>query len=334
MCPFDLPPTFESRDKSLRATICTKQGLGVDGAIIPVKDLSSQMGYIPFCCFNQELLNKNFLDGLSSHCWRCRQPFELLGLNLQLVSIAGRCSCSYERAGPGFAYHWPDEDFTRLIGERRVNGIHSELMISHYPVKQFYKDPSEYQNIIGPLLEEEWNHSTKNFSDTNKTRGVIIQTALVETIHEGGKKFIVTAAKISISPKHAWNKDNTSCITKCTLSWKGQEAKAKIHMMKLHTDGKLHVIVTLKTLASCRYLVNNDNVVQVIPTPNKSDYSSMKNAIDNWVSSPLDAYKLLGLLLDPGKCPSACWRFENREKPNNRLWLHETLLNLENYNRA
>lgn len=105
-------------------------------------------------------------------------------------------------------------------------------------------------------------------------------------------------------------------------------------MMKLHTDGKLHVIVTLKTLASCRYLVNNDNVVQVIPTPNKSDYSSMKNAIDNWVSSPLDAYKLLGLLLDPGKCPSACWRFENREKPNNRLWLHETLLNLENYNRA
>lgn len=89
-------PQFISADGRVRATINIQRGLGIGGALIDVEGLSKRIGFIPFQEFNPAILNFPLLETIPSYCWRCKSEYQLLGINMHLSSIAGRCLCDYD----------------------------------------------------------------------------------------------------------------------------------------------------------------------------------------------------------------------------------------------
>lgn len=95
------------------------------------------------------------------------------------------------------------------------------LEISHYPVKQVYKDAKEYESIMLPLLEEEWFSTSTRFTQVNSTAAIVLRNWWIETVvAEKGRTYNVYATKLSIPHHKAWTGNNEKCITRATLEWK------------------------------------------------------------------------------------------------------------------
>lgn len=111
------------------------------------------------------------------------------------------------------AYHWPKENFTRLtVGLQRT-----ELIISHNPMKISYGDATDYQNIVLPILQEEWKYSSLSIRKEHTCSGELRYAEYLETLTEKGKEFDVYAIEIVIMKTKFWAVENFVAIGSVTL---------------------------------------------------------------------------------------------------------------------
>ncbi len=57
------------------------------------------IGYIPLKEINPSIIDQQFLRDVESICFRCKFPYKLLGVNLDLTFLTGKCGCRYESDG-------------------------------------------------------------------------------------------------------------------------------------------------------------------------------------------------------------------------------------------
>jgi len=70
--------------------------------IVLISELARSKGFVPFVEISGTVLNDEFLESASSFCWRCKKAYKLIGINLNLNSIAGTCACIYNSKSNGF----------------------------------------------------------------------------------------------------------------------------------------------------------------------------------------------------------------------------------------
>lgn len=64
-----------------------------------IKNLAfaQNVGYVPFDAFYEKIFNPEKLQRFPSLCWRCHSKFQLLGVDVNLTFVAGKCSyCIYD----------------------------------------------------------------------------------------------------------------------------------------------------------------------------------------------------------------------------------------------
>ncbi len=82
------------------------------------------------------------------------------------------------------AYRWGDEKFTRLIpGIKNEKKKCKNLLISHHPIKQMYKNPTEYREVMLPLVEEEYFFTSEIFKHENTVEGTVMLCERICSVH-------------------------------------------------------------------------------------------------------------------------------------------------------
>jgi len=115
------------------------------------------------------------------------------------------------------AFHWPNENFTRLV-LGRCHGDALSLVIGHEPMKMSYESPLEYIRIISPILIDEWKTLSSSFQVANTIVGNVSSCAFIEETTIKGKLRNVYAIEITgIEVSKVWNIEKKATLRRATL---------------------------------------------------------------------------------------------------------------------
>lgn len=58
--------------------------------------ITMEHGYLPFTVLREDLLNIPWLQAVPSRCWRCKNPWTIVGVQASLGYFVGNCECLYD----------------------------------------------------------------------------------------------------------------------------------------------------------------------------------------------------------------------------------------------
>jgi len=99
------------------------------------------------------------------------------------------------------------------------------MLIWHSPMKPSYKSAIDYQDTTLPLLQEEWNYTSKDYSTNHSTTGKIIKATAIEILECKNLKQSRFGFRIAVHENGFWNLDNFGSLRDVLLIFKGYSAR-------------------------------------------------------------------------------------------------------------